>query len=69
MSKNGHDEIVYYSDGTINNTDEDRGTYNYYDYDKDPVKHAIADILPWVLWGNSKDDKTTSEDRIKSLFK
>lgn len=46
-------------DGTNN------GTYNYC---LSGVCHTILDILPWVLWGATADDKTTPEKRAEMLL-
>lgn len=40
------------------------GTYNY-----GPIQfsheHLILDIYPWILWGTSPDDPTTTDQRLK----
>lgn len=60
-------EIVYYSDGTINTTPEDMGTFNVYSGDNTFLNitvHGLCDVAPYMIWGNSKDDSTTLVDRI-----
>ena len=60
-------EIVYYSDGTVNNTPEDMGTFNVYSGENlfcKYVIHSYYDVIPYIIWGNSKDDSTTIVDRI-----
>ena len=60
-------EIVYYSDGTINSTPEDVGTFNVYSGDcpfLNIVVHGVFDVVPYMLWGNSDDDSTTIVDRF-----
>ena len=64
-------EVVYYSDGTINNTPEDRGTFNVYSGDNDflnIVVHGIFDVVPYIIWGNSIDDSTPIADRISVIW-
>ena len=59
-------EIVFYSDGNINNTPEDRGTFNVYSGGNailTVVVHGIFDVVPYMLWGNSPDD-TTNIQRV-----
>lgn len=64
-------EIVYYSDGTINRTPEDTGTFNVYSGD-DPVLnilvHGTFDVIPYMIWGNSPDDSTTIVDRTMAIW-
>ena len=60
-------EVVFYSDGTVNNTPEDMGTFNVYYGDNEFlnfVVHGLFDVLPYVLWGNSEDDTTMIWDRL-----
>ena len=60
-------EIVYYSDGTINLTPEDEGTFNVYSGDNgflNVVVHGTVDVIPYMIWGNNSDDSTTIIDRI-----
>ncbi|MGL4483373.1 MAG: RHS repeat domain-containing protein, partial [Anaerovoracaceae bacterium] len=72
----GNREVIYYYDGTKNNTPEDRGSYNY-----DPnfgEGHNLKDVVPWVVWGNSSskygnsgNDRTTPNTRksyVSMLF-
>jgi hypothetical protein len=59
--------MVYYSDGTINDTPEDRGTPNVYYGDNAFLKytvHGLYDVVPYVLWGNSHDDSTGVLERM-----
>jgi hypothetical protein len=60
MSDNGKYEVV------INFTDKDnpkivtdpynKGTYNFADYREYPLEHIVIDVIPYYLWGNSKED-------------
>ena len=64
-------EVVYYSDGTINNTPEDRGTFNVYSGGNvflNITVHGVFDVIPYMIWGNSPDDSTTMIDRIIMCF-
>ena len=64
-------EMVFYDDGSVNDTPEDRGTFNVY-YGDNPfgkyVIHGIFDVAPYILWGNSLNDKTTIIDRVERCF-
>ena len=68
----GSSEVVYYSDGTLNNTPEDQGTFNvYYGPSKflNYTVHALLDVVPYMLWGNSFSDSTTFGERILDMFR
>ena len=65
-------EIVFYSDGSVNNTPEDCGTFNIYSGDSgflNVVFHGTFDVIPYMIYGNSKDDSITIIDRIVMAFK
>ena len=65
-------EVVLYGNGEINNTPEDVGTLNVYYGDCKFLNftvHAIYDVLPYMIWGNSYDDSTTIIDRIRMGIK
>ena len=55
----------------LNDTPEDRGTFNMY-YGTNLfgkiVVHGMYDVIPYMIWGNSPDDSTTIIDRIKLIF-
>ena len=64
-------EVVYYSDGTINSTPEDEGTFNVYSGDCpffNFVVHGTFDVVPYMLWGNSDEDSTTIVDRFMMIW-
>lgn len=64
-------EVVFYSDGTINNTPEDMGTFNIYSGDNpilNFVVHGAFDVVPYMIWGNNEDDSTTIIDRFIMIF-
>ena len=72
ISKDGHREVVYSREeghiGEIVTNDEDMGTYNFASYKDDPAGHVKKDLIPWLIWGNTPDDKTTFIERsFKSL--
>ena len=72
ISPDGHHEAVYYSNGKLNNTPEDIGTYNVFSSGGNAIErylgHGIWDVLPYMLWGNSPEDNTTIVDRIVMIF-
>ena len=65
-------EMVFFGDGSLNNTSEDIGTFNIYSGNNKFLKyvvHGIYDVAPYMLWGNTKDDSTTVFDRIGDVFR
>ena len=73
ISSDGHSEAVYYSNGKLNDTPEDQGTYNVFSANGNVFErylgHGIFDVLPYMLWGNSPEDDTTIVDRIIMIFR
>ncbi|MGL4483818.1 MAG: RHS repeat-associated core domain-containing protein, partial [Anaerovoracaceae bacterium] len=62
----GHKEGVYWGGGKsvgkkVKNA-EDRGTYNF--ALGTGVWHAMLDVVPYMIWGNSYDDSTNIATRI-----
>jgi len=57
-------EAVYDKDGNLVTNSYNQGSYNFYPADEEPIKHFIADTAPWLLWGNTEDDPTSSEERL-----
>jgi len=60
----GHREAVYDKDGKLVQDGINDGSYNYAHPVEEPLKHFNRDILPWILWGNSRTDPTTVEERL-----
>ena len=61
-------EVVFYDDGTINNTAEDLGTFNVYYGNSvflNVAVHGVYDVLPYMIWGNAPADTTTIVDRFQ----
>lgn len=67
VSPNGHYEAVYDANGNAVTSGPNIGTYNFYDYNSDPVKHALYDILPWIVSGASANDPSTIGQRISAI--
>ena len=59
-------EVVYDSDADnakIVTSPDNIGTYNHFS-PKDAVKHALFDVIPYWLWGNSENDRTPLGNRL-----
>lgn len=66
ISPDGHREVVFSGKGknaTINNTAEDKGSYNIVSPKKSKVGHAVIDVVPYMVFGNDKADKSTIKTR------
>lgn len=62
-------EAVFDVNNDIVTDDINQGSYNYYDYRKDPFRHFISDRLPWILYGNTPKDSSTRSQRIQAFIK
>jgi len=65
--KDGHREAVYDRDGHLVEDGINDHSYNYYDRRKEPLKHFAFDTNPWIIWGASKRDTTSQQERIYGL--
>ena len=66
LHKDGHKEAVYNRDGKLVRDGINDGSYNYAHPVKEPLKHFNRDILPWIMWGSSKTDPTSVEERLEA---
>jgi hypothetical protein len=57
-------EAVYDKDGDLVTNSYNKGSFNYYSNETEPIKKFIFDIAPWILWGNTEDDPTTFNERL-----
>ena len=64
VSPDGMYEVIYDVNGQIVTDPRDVGTYNYISPNENGVGHAIQDVLPWILHGNSPDDTTEWWERL-----
>ncbi len=51
VSPDGHKEVIFCSDGVIQNSPGIMGTYNYF-APSDRWNHKKYDMDPYLLWGN-----------------
>lgn len=45
---------------------ENMGSFNYKHPEREPLGHFSQDMLPWIKWGNCREDSTTLEQRISA---
>ncbi len=67
VSPNGKYEVIFDADGNVVTAPEDYGTYNFADPETDPIGHFYEDVLPWLMWGNSEDDSTDPQQRLRAF--
>ena len=68
ISDDGKYEVIYDVNGMRVDDPKDVGTYNYASPNTNPIGHAVVDVLPWILYGNSPDDTTTGLQRGLSMI-
>ncbi len=59
-------EAVYDADGNSVEDCTNKGSYNYYLYNKDPFLHFVYDSYPWIIWGGCETDTSTVEERVEA---
>jgi hypothetical protein len=52
VSKDGHREVIIAPDGSIDNRNEFKGTFNFFSPNDYPGSHITADVDPYVKHGN-----------------
>ena len=62
-TKNTGEEAVFDKDGKLVTNDWNQGSFNYGTYEK-PINKFEVDIWPWLVWGNTRKDPTTFEERF-----
>lgn len=63
VSPDGHREAIYNYKGELIG-----GSYNYSSPLINKPGHALNDVLPYIVYGNTKDDPTTSLKRVEDLL-
>ena len=57
-------EAVFDKDGKLVTNSYNRGSFNNYSNEKEPIKKFLVDIVPWLKFGNAKDDPTSFNERL-----
>ena len=66
LHKDGHKEAVYDRKGKLVKDGINDGSYNYAHPVNEPFQHFNKDILPWIVWGNSRTDPTKVKERLEA---
>ena len=62
-TKKTGEEAVFNKNGDLVTNDWNRGSINYGKYEQ-PINKFLLDIWPWLVWGNTKNDLTTFDERF-----
>ena len=62
-TKETGEEAVFNKNGNLVTNDWNRGSFNYGKYEQ-PINKFLLDIWPWLVWGNTKNDPTTFDERF-----
>jgi hypothetical protein len=62
------EQAIYDRSGLLVTTDENGGSF---DFQPPPahVGHFLSDVLPWIYWGNTEQDKTTERQRFEAAMR
>ena len=66
VNMDGLFEVVFDYKGKVVLTDEALGTFNFYGPNKTNA-HTLYDVIPYWLWGNTKNDKSQLSDRFVAV--
>jgi len=55
VGPDGRWEAVYDENGNLDTNPKTMGTYNYYDYEYEPIEHIICDVIPFFIWDYERD--------------
>ena len=62
-TKKTGEEAVFNKNGDLVTNDWNQGSFNYGKYEQ-PINKFLLDIWPWLVWGNTKNDPTTFDERF-----
>ena len=60
-------EAVYDRNENLVTDPKNMGSFNIFDPRNDPGLHTMYDVVPYIILGNSPDDKSTVIDRISRI--
>jgi len=62
-TKETGEEAVFDKEGNLVTNDWNKGSFNYGSY-REPINKFAVDIWPWLVWGNTREDPTTFDERF-----
>jgi len=66
---NSGGEIVFDENQERVDSCANKGSFNYAHYKREPLAHFTVDSLPWMQWGNCRQENTTVQQRIDAYLK
>lgn len=66
VHRDGHQEAVYDGKGALVQDGINDGSYNFFHPERDPLRHFSFDIAMWLLLGQSPNDPTTRDERVRA---
>lgn len=57
-------EAVFDKKGDLVTNNYNKWSFNFFLYKEEPLQHFIFDMLPWLVWWNSKNDPTDFNERF-----
>ena len=63
-----HQQMIVAPDGTIVNSNENMGTYDFVSPNEDMRLHFQRDVAPWIAWGNNPYDRTGRWERGSAVL-
>lgn len=63
-NKHGYSEAVFDENKQPVTNSYNQASFNFYLYETEPIKHFGYDMLPWLEWGNTRDDPTSFKERL-----
>lgn len=65
-----HRQMIVAPNGMIVNTPENMGTYDFVPPGGiNTFIYGVVDVIPWIMWGNSENDRTSIGERLLSIGK
>lgn len=62
--------MIVAPDGMIVNTPENMGTYDFVPPGGiNTFIHGVVDVIPWIMWGNSRNEQDEHRRRLLSIGK
>ena len=77
INDKAHIQVVFDQLGQIVTSDENQGTYDFGALEfnkrgevepKSVKAHFEKDVIPWIFWGNTPQDKTTIDERFDAIL-
>lgn len=69
LHKDGQMEVVLDSKGKVVEDCANKASGNFYHPQREPLDHFQFDTMPWIFFGNCKEDPTSVEQRTEAFLK